>query len=118
MRLLYLAAGGVLGTLSRYWLAGVVQEKAGPGFPFGTFAVNTLGCLAAGLIVSSQVSSETKFLFTVGFCGAFTTFSAMMLDTRTLVQGGQTAQAALYIAASLACGMAALLAGAWMGNKI
>lgn len=112
MILLYLAAGGVLGTLARYGLSGRAYSGSGPGFPWGTLAVNVLGSLLLGYALRAMdfapVSPELRALVTVGFCGAFTTFSTFSYETVTLMQEGAWARAALYAFGSLGLGMAAM----------
>ena len=115
MILLYLAAGGVAGTWARYGLGRWVQASAGDGFPWGTFAVNLLGSFLLGLLIRSTegaaVSPETRAMLTVGFCGAFTTFSTFTHETAVLLQQGAWARAAAYALGSLVLGLAALAAG-------
>jgi CrcB protein len=115
MILLYLAAGGIAGTWARYGLGRWVQASAGEGFPWGTFAVNLLGSFLLGLLLrsteSAPVSPETRAMLTVGFCGAFTTFSTFTHETVVLLQEGAWARAAAYALGSLLLGLAALAAG-------
>ena len=122
MKYLYLAIGGLSGTFSRYWLSRFIHETSGRGFPFGTLSVNVLGCLAAGLFATmgqgSGQSTEMRLLLTVGFCGAFTTFSALMLESGELFRSGLALQAVSNIVLSLFAGSLALLAGSWIGSKI
>ena len=88
---IYLLIGGLVGTASRYSLAGVVSQKIGAGFPWGTLAVNVIGCFVIGFL---DVIFEKKFLLSpnyrillmTGFCGAFTTFSTLMLETSNLLK--------------------------------
>jgi fluoride exporter len=115
MILLYLAAGGIAGTWARYGLGRWVQASAGDEFPWGTFAVNLLGSFLLGLLLRSTetapVSPETRAMLTVGFCGAFTTFSTFTHETVVLLQEGAWARAAAYALGSLLLGLAALAAG-------
>lgn len=115
MILLALAAGGVLGTLARYGLAGWVHTWAGTAFPWGTFAVNVLGSFLLGFALrGSEVASlspETRALLTTGFCGAFTTFSTLSWETVALLQAGAWARAGAYALGSLGLGLAAVWAG-------
>ncbi|MCX7829218.1 MAG: fluoride efflux transporter CrcB [Thermanaerothrix sp.] len=83
-------AGGV-GALCRYYLASAVQRLNGGSFPWGTFAVNVVGCLLAGFLVSlfssrMNLSPAVRNAVLVGFIGAFTTFSTFMVDTLNLVR--------------------------------
>jgi CrcB protein len=115
MLLLALAVGGVLGTLARFALGGWVQAQAGSPFPWGTLAVNALGSVVLGFVMrwseTAAVSPELRGLLTVGFCGAFTTFSTLAYETATMIQQGEWARAALYTFGSLAVGLAAVFAG-------
>jgi fluoride exporter len=115
MILLYLAAGGVAGTWARYGLGRWVQEWAGPAFPWGTFVVNVLGSFALGFLLrateASTISPETRAMLTVGFCGAFTTFSTFSHETIVLLQEGAWGRAVAYALGSLLLGLAAVAAG-------
>lgn len=115
MILLYLAAGGVLGTLARYGLATWVHARVETPLPLGTFAVNLLGSFVLGLAVraaeTAALSPELRLMLTTGFCGAFTTFSTFSFETLALLQGGAWGRAAAYSLGSLGLGLAAVYAG-------
>jgi fluoride exporter len=112
---LWLAMGGVVGTVARYELGRLVHGRVGTTFPWGTFVINAIGCLLLGFLVrygeSAGLSPETRGMLTVGFCGAFTTFSTFSYETVALLQGGEVVRAATYALGSLAVGIAAMLAG-------
>jgi CrcB protein len=112
---LSLAVGGLVGTLARYEMARWVHGWTGTAFPWGTFAVNALGCVALGFLVryseSAAWSPELRGMLTVGFCGAFTTFSTFSYETVAMLQGGELVKAAAYAFGSLAVGIAGMLAG-------
>lgn len=123
MSVLYLIVGGAAGTLSRFWLSGFINERAGQPFPYGTLAVNALGCFVAGVLAmmgqeQARLSPEIRLLFMVGFCGAFTTFSALILETTSLVKGAYYWQAFGNIALSVIAGFSAFALGGWIGGKI
>lgn len=87
------ALGGAAGALLRWFLTGRVQAWAGGGFPWGTFAVNMIGCLCFGLIISLgdcriNFSPEARALLLTGFMGALTTFSTFVFDTHGLALRG------------------------------
>ena len=108
MRLLwYVGIGAAVGGISRYLLAGFIQQRAGPGFPVGTLVINVTGSLVLGFIMrfalqSGSVSPEVRALLTTGFCGGYTTFSTFSYETAQLVEDGEYARAALYVGGSVA----------------
>ena len=120
MLLVYLAVGGVIGTLARYGMGTWVPTWAGTEFPWGTFLVNALGSLILGFTMRASavltMSPEVRGFVTVGFCGAFTTFSTLSYETVALVQDGQWARAAAYALGSVVVGLAAVVAGMGMAN--
>ncbi len=105
MVLLYVALGGAVGSVLRYIIGGAVQRATHAGFPYGTLAVNILGCFLIGFLIktymNAEPSSPARALLVVGFCGGFTTFSAFSSETLGLFEGGAYARAALYVLASL-----------------
>ncbi|MGO9028333.1 MAG: fluoride efflux transporter FluC [Acidimicrobiales bacterium] len=119
-RILAIAAGGALGTLARYGVgrAVVVSDTA---FPWATFAVNVAGSLALGVIVTLATERwpPTRFVrpfAAIGFCGGFTTFSTLMVESMRRAELGSVGLAALYLAVSLAAGTAAAAAGVLMAR--
>ena len=105
---LFLAGiGGFVGSVLRYSVSGFVQELSRSlTFPYGTLAVNLLGCLAIGLL--SQLAEtrgvftvETRTLLFIGVLGGFTTFSAFGNETINLWREGQSGLALINIAAHL-----------------
>lgn len=116
MKALLIGLGGLLGTLGRYWLAGLVGERYGESFPLGTLAVNLVGCFLAGLLFYLMqerwlVSQTLRAVVMIGFLGGFTTFSAYGLQTFTLLRDGQFAFAALNLLLSNALGLLMVWAG-------
>ena len=92
------AAGGAAGAMMRWLMASSVQKMAGGAFPWGTFAVNALGSFLLGflfvwLIERSTASELVRLAVTVGFMGAFTTFSTYSLESIRLLQEGALALA-------------------------
>jgi fluoride exporter len=106
MKIAWIAAGGALGASLRWLLASAVQARAGTDFPFGTLAVNVLGCAALGacaawLAAPGDPSREALQLFlVVGVLGGFTTMSAFAWETASLLDAGLSARALLYLLAS------------------
>jgi CrcB protein len=106
-------AGG-MGTAARYLIALWTVGRFGPEFPWGTLAVNVMGCFAISIAVhiaaAAGWSPEVRSIVTVGFLGGFTTYSSFNLDTITLVERAP-AQAVGYLCATLVGGLAA----GWLG---
>lgn len=114
-KLVLLAVAGALGTLARYGLAGLAQ-RLGAGFPWGTLAVNLAGCFLAGLLWALfesriAVAPQTRTVVMVGFLGAFTTFSTLILETGQMFGAAEWLHATVNVTLHLVLGMAALLAG-------
>ena len=110
--LLAIAAGGALGALGRYGVMNLVGALAGRVFPWGTLAVNLLGSLLLGalfvLVVQNEaVRREWESVLTVGFLGAFTTFSTFSLETMVMLQTGRVLTAAAYVGTSVVVCVAA-----------
>ena len=115
MRLMLLVAiGGAAGSVARYKLGALILHQTVTWkFPAGTFVVNVLGCLVAGLLVGlgerhDFLTADARLLLFTGFLGGFTTFSAFGVETAALIQRGEFAVAASYIFLSVLCGIAAL----------
>ena len=110
---IWVALGGALGSIARYWLAIGVAVLTGPYFPWGTLLINIIGSfLIGGYGVWSGAGAHTSRLFImVGFCGGFTTFSSFSLQTLELLEAGEVLRAAGYISGSVAL----CLAGVWAG---
>jgi CrcB protein len=122
-KLLLLAAAGALGTLARYGITGAAQRVLGEEFPWGTLAANLIGCFLAGAFWSIaesrlSISGPTRTIVLMGFMGAFTTFSAFMLDTGQLVQNAQLSWALGNVALQNCCGIVLLFCGLAVGRLI
>jgi CrcB protein len=116
LRILLVGLAGLLGTLCRYWLSGAFARRYGEAFPFGTLAVNLLGCFAAGLLFhfmqERHAFGETaRAAVFVGLLGGFTTFSAYGLQTFELLRDGRVGWAALNVIASNLLGLLMVCAG-------
>ncbi len=116
-----IAAGSALGGILRYLLSRLVNTAVGDSFPWGTLAVNILGCLAIGLIYGLldrgfQLSRPAVLFLTVGLCGGFTTFSTFVHENYALFASPVPLQGLLYIAASVLFGLAAAYLGHFLAR--
>jgi CrcB protein len=113
------AVGGAIGSVARY-LVGLWLLPASGALPVGTLLVNVVGSFLIGLFarwfVAPDADHVLRLALTVGFCGGFTTFSTFTAETLTLLQQGRAARAMLYVALSLACGLAATAAGLFVAR--
>ena len=120
-KLAWLVLAGALGTLARYGLAGFIHGVNGASFPWGTVVVTLTGCFLAGLLWSLfenrwAVAGETRTIVMVGFMGAFTTFSAYILETGELLRSAEWLHAAANVTIQNGLGFVALFIGAALGR--
>lgn len=119
-RLLLVGAGGFLGSILRYLASGWVQQwLQTASFPFGTLAVNVLGCLVIGFL--SQLADargvftpETRALVFVGVLGGFTTFSTFSDETFNLLRDNEVIPALANLSAHIVLGLGAV----WLGRAL
>jgi CrcB protein len=121
MKLVWLALAGAAGTLARYGLAGLVQSLFGSMFPWGTVVVNIAGCFFAGILWALfehrvTVTPDVRVVVLIGFMGAFTTFSAFILETGELVRASEWLFAAANVALQNGIGFVALFMGIMLGR--
>lgn len=122
-KFLYLSLAGAAGTITRYWLSGVIQRNIKTAFPFGTAAVNIIGCLLFGLLwafVENRLSitGQMRIVIFVGFFGAFTTFSSFVFETSQLLDESQWLWAAGNILFQNVIGIVCVLMGLAVGKLI
>jgi CrcB protein len=118
-----MAIAGVAGVMTRYWISVRLAEKWGASFPWGTLAVNLVGCLIIGLIMelareTNWVSNETRMIVVTGFLGALTTFSSFGIETWRLVELGDWRGASWNVLANVVGGLGCVVAGALVARKI
>jgi CrcB protein len=119
------ALGGALGSVLRHGVNRLVhQQWPLARYPWGTLAVNLVGCLVigtlAGLVAAGRLpmrASWREFVF-VGILGGFTTFSTFGLDTITLIRTGDTAQAFANVAVQVGLGLLAVYLGLRLGELV
>lgn len=123
-RIFWVGAGGFLGAVGRYLVAGGIGRIVSPAvFPLGTLVVNVVGC---GLIGLLGVASATRFSFSpearallfVGLLGGFTTFSAFAFETLALGREGASARAVANVALNVTLCLAAAWGGAVLGRTL
>ena len=115
-----IAVGGAAGTLARVELGRVLPT--GPGLPWGTFVVNVAGSflLGAGWALILERFGPTLVLwplFATGFCGAFTTMSALAVEVDLKIRAGDPWPAVGYAGASVVAGLAGVVLGAGLSRR-
>lgn len=115
-KIFLIGLAGLVGTLGRYGLSGIVERRLGETFPAGTLVVNLIGCFVAGLLFylfqeRVPASQTMRAAVMIGFLGGFTTFSAFGLQTFTLLKQGQLGFALINVAASNVFGLLMVWAG-------
>ena len=122
MLLMVIALGGALGAVARYGISGWVQGWMNTTFPLGTLVVNVTGSFLLGLslylLESTAPTTEMRSFVTIGFLGAFTTFSTFSYEAVVLLQGGEWARGGLYVGGSLALGLVGVLMGLGLGSFV
>lgn len=108
--------GGMLGSISRYLMSEYITEQFPNAFPFGTFAVNVIGCLLIGLFYGLSerhewLTPEWRVFLTAGFCGGFTTFSTFAIENMALLETSRYLVFGLYTAGSVIIGILAVILG-------
>ena len=104
-----IGTGSFIGGIFRYLLSIFVQTKTTGHFPFGTLAVNLIGCFLIGIVFGifdkGQISNDWKLFLATGVLGGFTTFSAFSNETFLLFREGAVTHALLYVMASVLLGL-------------
>jgi CrcB protein len=116
MNVLLIALGGSIGAVARYGLAGLVQRFTTPYFPFGTFAVNILGCFVFGIIAGLAehrfvIGPQARAFLLIGVLGGFTTFSSFSFETFQLLRDAEIVRASLNAVGQLVAGLFVM----WIG---
>jgi len=114
--ILLVALGGGAGSILRYLCSRWIQMHQAGGFPWGTFAVNISGCLLIGIFWGlaarhEYFSEPVRLLLMTGLCGGFTTFSALSIESISLIKEQKTGLMFFYIVISIITGLAATYTG-------
>lgn len=121
--LIFIFLGGGTGSALRYCIQLLMHERIVPyTFPWATLTVNLLGSFLIGLFYAISerfnLSFEVRLLLTTGLCGGFTTFSTFSNDGISLLKGEFYGTFILYTLVSIGIGLAAVLAGSYLGKHL
>ena len=123
MTIVLIALGGAAGAVTRYLVDGAVLDRVGGAFPLGILVVNMTGAFVVGLLSALIVDrgvlpADLRAPLVVGFLGAYTTFSTLMLDGWRLAEDGLPALAAVDLIGSVVLGIVAVGGGLWLGRSL
>lgn len=114
---LLIALGGSLGAIARYGLATWIYQQTGTSFPWGTFIINITGSLAIGFLAelfeTTLAPAGWRSFLTIGFLGAYTTFSTFSLETFNLLRDGEIRLAAGNVLLSTIASLMAVVIGVY-----
>ena len=121
--LLLIGLAGAVGALTRYLVAGWVSTRASESFPWGTLAVNMIGCFLFGFIFSLAeermlISAQTRTIVLTGFMGSLTTFSTFAFESSQLLNDGEWMLLAANLAGSVALGIVLVVVGLVVGRLV
>ena len=123
IRFLWICLGGAIGTGARYLLSGWVARRVGTLIPYGTLAVNLVGCFLIGAVMhvsltTAQLSPESRVVLVIGVLGGFTTYSGFNYETLQYFRDGAWligfANVLVMVAGCLAAGIAGLASARWL----
>lgn len=118
----WVATGGALGSVARFWFSGIAARHFGETFPWGTLLVNVTGSFAIGFF-AALTSPEGRWLlppwfrqqlFMTGVCGGYTTFSSFSLQTLSLLQDREW----LYAAGNIVGSVFSCMIAVWLGHLL
>ena len=118
---LWIALGGALGSVARFWFSGIVARQFGETFPWGTVLVNISGCFVIGVLAALSEPGGRQYLkpggrefLIYGVCGGYTTFSSFSLQTLQLIMREEWLKATGNVVGSVALCMIAV----WLGYLV
>lgn len=123
MPLVLVAIGGASGAVTRYLIDGLVAARAAGAFPWGTLVINLSGSLLLGLLFALAIERgilppSVRAPLMIGFLGAYTTFSTLMLESWRLWEGGALGLALVNAFGSVVLGLVAVFVGLTIGRAL
>lgn len=120
---LFIALGGSIGSIARYWVGSATASRFGTKFYYGTFVINLTACLILGFALTflgkrTELNPAWLYLIPIGFVGAYSTFSTYEWETFSSLRTGAFFIAALYALASLFLGLVAIWCGVLIAEAI
>ena len=122
--LIWVGLGGSIGAVLRYVISGQAQLLSGSDvFPYGTLAVNLIGCLLIGMLsylveARGLFSPEIRLMVFIGVLGAFTTYSTFANESVNLLRDGRFLMAGTYMGVHFAAGLACVIGGWAIAHQV
>jgi len=118
-----IALGGAAGATTRYLIDTWISERTSGAFPWGTLAINVSGSLVLGFLFALAVErgvlpASIRGPLLIGFIGAYTTFSTLMLESWRLIEGGAVVLGLSSPHRSSLIGMVAVVGGLLIGRAL
>jgi CrcB protein len=122
-KVLAVAIGGAFGASARYLINVSPLANLFEKFPFPTFFINVSGSFLIGFLMvllteKFPANENFRLAVTVGFLGAFTTFSTFELEIFEFVRERNFATAFLYLFLSVSLGFIGVCGGIWLAKKL
>ena len=121
MTYLWIALGGALGSVMRFWMSNAVTQRFGATLPWGTLFVNVTGSFLIGVLAGLSApggrfvgTDSFRQFFIVGVCGGYTTFSAFSIQTLDLIRAGQL----LHAGGNVLLSVTLCLIAVWLGHLL
>ncbi len=121
MTYLWIALGGALGSVMRFWMSNAVAQRFGATLPWGTLFVNVTGSFLIGVLAGLSApggrfagADSFRQFFIVGICGGYTTFSAFSIQTLDLIRAGQL----LHAGGNVLLSVTLCLIAVWLGHLL
>ena len=123
MPIVLIAVGGAAGAVARYLVDATISQRWPSALPWGTLAVNLSGSLVLGVLFALTVErgvlpASSRAPVMIGFIGAYTTFSTLMLESWRLIEGGAVGLGLANLVGSSVVGMVALVGGLMIGRAL
>lgn len=120
---LFIALGGALGSIARFWIGSTIASRWGTKFYYGTFFINMTACVIIGFSMTFLArrtgwNPAWRYLIPIGFVGAYSTFSTYEWETLASLRDGAISLAALYSLGSLVLGLVAVWCGILIADAI
>ena len=119
----FIALGGSIGSIARYWVGSTIASRLGTKFYYGTFVINHTPCIIIGFTLTflgrrTELNPAWRYLVPIGFVGAYSTFSTYEWETFSSIRTGAFFIASFYAVASLFLGLVAVWCGVLIAEAI